>query len=60
MLFSVQIPQKRKKQIAIAVSEETWQKLNALGQQSNRSVAEVCSNVVTQHANVAVGEGRSG
>jgi hypothetical protein len=50
VLSTIRSAAKPKKQIAVSVSDDIWQKLNDLGKRSNRSVAELCSTVITEHA----------
>lgn len=42
---------KTKKQIAVSVAEDTWKCLKALAGASNKSVAELCAEWITQRAN---------
>ncbi len=40
-----------KKQVAVSLSEETWNQVKHLAQESNRSVAQLCADWITQRAN---------
>ena len=42
-----------KKQVAVALSEETWNRVKHLAQESDRSVAQLCAEWITQRANQA-------
>jgi hypothetical protein len=40
-----------KKQVAVSLSEETWNQVKHLAHESNRSVAQLCADWITQRAN---------
>ena len=40
-----------KKQVAVSLSQETWNQVNLLAHESNRSVAQLCADWITQRAN---------
>jgi hypothetical protein len=40
-----------KKQISVSISQDTWNQLTTLARQSNRSIAKLCAEWITQQAN---------
>jgi hypothetical protein len=50
IMFALRSQAPPKKQISISIPEDAWQELNTLARQSNRSVAELCAQWITQRA----------
>jgi hypothetical protein len=49
--FAARTPGPAKKQIAVSISEDTWNQLTALARQAKRSVAELCAEWISQRTN---------
>jgi len=51
IMSSAKASARSKKQIAVSIPEDAWQHLSTLAKQSNRSVADLCAQWITQRAN---------
>jgi hypothetical protein len=58
LIFVSRSPE-RKKQVAVTLSEEIWNQVKHLARESNRSVAQLCADWITQRANETQPHGAS-
>ncbi len=51
IIFSIPTAATPKKQVSVSIAKDTWNQLRTLAGQSNRSVADLCAEWITQRAN---------